>query len=87
MTKTEIKRAINKAVYEYVTSLGYEIADDTDGSCVTFIPNNCHDVYEMIEYSRSYHETYVLKSALEETKADANKIDEFAKEQMRKYGV
>jgi cell shape-determining protein MreC len=41
----------------------------------------------MIEYSRSYHETYVLKSALEETKADANKIDEFAKEQMRKYGV
>ncbi len=36
MTKKEIKNTINKAVYQFVESLGYQISDDNDGSYVTF---------------------------------------------------
>ncbi len=28
MTKTEIRSAINKAVYQYAESLGYQVSDD-----------------------------------------------------------
>jgi hypothetical protein len=40
MTKTEIKKHINKSVYEFVTALGYQISDDNDGSYVTFSKTN-----------------------------------------------
>jgi len=36
MTKKEIRSAINKAVYLYAESLGYDMSDDNDGSYVTF---------------------------------------------------
>jgi len=74
MTKKEIKSAINKAVYQYAESLGYQMEDVNDGSCVTFY-----------NYSRSYHETYVLNYASDEAKADANAIESYAKEQVNKY--
>ena len=40
MNKTESRKALNKLVFEMVTSLGYNIDDDGDGGRVTFIKPN-----------------------------------------------
>ena len=84
MTKKEIRNAINKAVYMYAESLGYQISDDNDGSYVTFYKPEVSGK-DAIDYSRSYHETYVLNCASNEAKADAELIDEFVSEQIKKY--
>ena len=84
MTKKEIRSAINKAVYIYAESLGYQMSDDEDGSYVTFYkPDDKKD--NSIDYHRSYHETYVMNWASDEAQADAARIDNYAKEQMDKY--
>lgn len=88
MTKKEIKSSINKAVYIYAGSLGYQMSDDNDGSCVTFYKPD--DFYHpssdnTIDYSRSQHETYVANWASDETKADAELIDNYAKHMVKKY--
>ena len=84
MTKKEIRSAINKAVYLYAESLGYDMSDDNDGSYVTFTkPGSKAD--DSIDYHRSYHETYVMNWASDEAQADATRIDNYAKEQMDKY--
>lgn len=84
MTKKEIKSAINKAVYQFAESLGYTVSDDNDGSYVTFTKED-GDVDDSIDYSRSYHETCVLNWASDEAKADAELINEFAKQQILNY--
>ena len=78
MTKKEIRNAINKAVYQYAEELGYTISDDNDGSYVTFTHPDRNNADDMIDYSRSYHETYVLNWASDETKADAELIEIYA---------
>ena len=87
MTKTEIRSAINKAVYQYAESLGYQVSDDNDGSYVTFSKSDCDHYDDAIDYSRSNHETCVLNWASDEIKADAEKIDAYALEQVNKYKV
>ena len=77
MTKKEIRNTINKAVYMYAESLGYQMSDDNDGSCVTFYKPEVSG-RNAIDYHRSCHETYVLDWADDEAKADAARIDEFA---------
>ena len=77
MTKTEIKKHINKSVYEFVTALGYQISDDNDGSYVTFSKTNFKSYDDMIDYHRSSHYADVLKWACDESKTDADKINEF----------
>ena len=52
MTKTEARKAINKAVYIYAESLGYEMSDDNDGSNVVFSKPDCQSSDETIEYHR-----------------------------------
>ena len=84
MTKKEIRSAINKAVYIYAESLGYQMSDDEDGSYVTFYKPDDKGV-NSIDYHRSYHETYVMNWASDEAQADAARIDNYAKEQMDKY--
>jgi len=84
MTKKEIKSAINKAVYQYAESLGYQMEDVNDGSCVTFYKPEVSG-RNAIDYHRSCHETYVLDWADDEAKADANAIESYAKEQVSKY--
>lgn len=86
MTKKEIRSAINKAVYIYAESLGYIISDDNDGSYVTFSKPD-PNFNNTIDYSRPHHDTCVLNWASDEVKADAKLIDEYAKEQCKKYGV
>ena len=85
MTKKEIKNAINKAVYMYAESLGYQMEDFNDGSYVTFIKPGSKSYDDSIDYSRSYHETCTMNWASDETKADAELIERYAKEQMKKY--
>lgn len=85
MTKKEIKNAINKAVYMYAESLGYQMSDDNDGSSVTFYKDGCSKADDMIDYHRSYQETCVLNWASDEVKADAELINAFANEQKRMY--
>ena len=84
MTKKEIRNAINKAVYQYAESLGYNMSDDNDGSYVTFSKSDRKDAYDCIDYSRSYHETCVLNWASDSAKADAELIERYAKEQIAK---
>lgn len=79
MTKREIRNAINKQVYQFAESLGYQISDDGDGSTVTFMRSEAQTIDDSIDWSRSYHETCVLNWASDQTKADAHQIDEFAR--------
>jgi uncharacterized FlaG/YvyC family protein len=79
MTKTEIKKHINKSVYEFATALGYQMSDDNDGSYVTFSKSNFTSYYDTIDYHRSYQEAMVMKGACDESVADADKINEFVK--------
>lgn len=85
MTKKEIKSAINKAVYQYAESLGYNMSDDNDGSSVTFYKDGYSKADDTIEYHRSYQETCVLNWASDDIKADAELINEFAKQQQLNY--
>lgn len=85
MTKKEIKSAINKAVYMYAESLGYQVSDDGDGSYVTFTKPGYSKSDDAIDYMRSYHETCVMNWAADEIKADAELINEFAKQQILNY--
>lgn len=84
MTKKEIRSAINKAAYEYAQSLGYQVSDDNDGSYVTFSRGD-NNVDNSIDWSRSYHETYVLNWADDQTKADAQAIDDYMRPIIDKY--
>ena len=85
MTKKEIKNAINKAVYQYAESLGYNMSDDNDGSYVTFSKSGCSKSDDTIDYHRSQQETWQVYWASDEIKADAELIDIFANEQKRMY--
>ena len=87
MTKKEIKSAINKAVYIYAESLGYEMSDDNDGSSVTFSKPDMKDAYDCIDYHRSYQETCVVNWASDEIKSDAELIDMYANHQKQMYNV
>lgn len=78
MTKREIRNAINKQVYQFAESLGYQMSDDGDGSCVSFIPEDGGGD-DVIDYHRSNHYTVTLNWASDQTKVDARQIDEFAR--------
>lgn len=82
MNKKELKNAVNKAVYKYAESLGYQMSDDGDGSCVTFTPDEGSND-DTIDYSRSHHETYTLNWSSNECKADAEKIEQYAKQTLQ----
>ena len=86
MTVKEKRNAINKAVYIFAESLGYSLFDDNDGSSVTFMKMGAN-YDDAIDYSRSRHETCTLNWASDEVKADANKIEAYAEEQVRQYNI
>ena len=85
MTKKEIRNAINREVYIFAEKLGYQMSDDNDGSYVTFYKFESDACDDMIDYMRSEHTTCVLNNASDECKADADLIDEYAKQQQLKY--
>ena len=87
MTKTEIKKHINKSVYVFVEVLGYQISDDNDGSYVTFSKTNFTSYYDTIDYHRSYQEANVMKGACDESVADADKINKFVNVMKNQFAV
>lgn len=84
MTKKQIQSAINKAVYVYAESLGYQMSDDNDGSAVTFFKPEWSG-RDTIEYHRSYQNCAVLNWASDQVKADADLIDNFARQEKLKF--
>ena len=84
MNKKEIRNAINKAVYIYAESLGYTMSDDNDGSYVTFHTNESTSD-NTIDYGRSSHSACCLNWANPQVKADTDRINEFAENQIRMY--
>ena len=79
MTKTEIKKHINKSVYQFVESLGYMISDDGDGGRVMFYNPEFKNWDDAIEYHRSSHYVDVFSYAEDTVKLDAAKINEYVK--------
>lgn len=76
MTKREIRNAINKQVYQFAESLGYQISDDGNGSCVSFTPEDGGGD-DVIDYHRSEQYTVTLNWASDKIKSDAQLIDQF----------
>ena len=87
MTKTELRKALNKLVFEMVTSLGYNIDDDGDGGRVTFIKPNFKNYYDSIEYQRSRFDVCVLNDASDEVKEDAKTIEWFINTQRKAFNI
>ena len=87
MNKTESRKALNKLVFEMVTGLGYEVVDDGDGGRVTFIKPNHKNLYDSIEYHRSYFDVCVLNDASNEVKEDGNTIEWFIETQRKALDI
>ncbi len=77
MTKTEQIKHVTKSVITFMSALGYEIVDDEGGN-LTF-DNGKGDSNNYIDYHRTYQDVYVMNWASNETKAIANKLEEFVK--------
>ena len=78
MTKTEIKRAINKAVYQFVSS-SYDVDHGEGGGRVYFIPHHSNTSDDMIEYHQSLHYADCSKHADDTIKQDVKNINTFIK--------
>jgi cell fate regulator YaaT (PSP1 superfamily) len=74
MTKTERNKTINKLVYKYAESLGYEV--DMSEIDVTFIPKSGR-MDDCIEYRRSSHSVAALNWACAKTLEDEKLIDDY----------
>ena len=87
MNKTESRRALNKLVFEMVTSLGYDVVDEGDGGRVTFIKPVHKNLYDSMEYHRSYFDVCVLDDASEAVKEDSKTIEWFINTQRQSLNI
>ena len=87
MNKTERRKALNKLVFEMVTSLGYEVVDDGDGGRVTFIKPNHKNLYDSIEYHKSRFDICVLDDASNEVEEDGKTIEWFIETQRKSLDI
>lgn len=87
MNKTERRKALNKLVFEMVTSLGYEVIDDGDGGRVTFIKPNHKNLYDSIEYHKSRFDICVLNDASNEVEEDGKTIEWFIETQRKSLDI
>ena len=74
MTKTERNKTIDKLVYKYAESLGYEV--DMSEIDVTFIPESGR-MDDCIEYRRSTHSVAAYNWACAKTLNDEKLIEEY----------
>jgi hypothetical protein len=74
MTKTERKKTINKLVYKYAESLGYEV--DMSEIDVNFIPES-GNMDDCIEYRRSSHSVAAYNWACAKTLNDETLIETY----------
>jgi hypothetical protein len=87
MNKTESRRALNKLVFEMVTSLGYEVVDDGDGGRVTFIKPNFKNYHDSIDYHKSRFDICVLNDASDKVKEDGETIEWFINTQRKALDI
>ena len=84
MNKKEIKNAITREVCAYAQLLGYVIEDDGFHGSISFCkPEN--NIDESIEWNRSYQDAVTFNWASDETKADAEKINDHMKPIIEHY--
>jgi hypothetical protein len=76
MTKKELKNSINKAVYQFVEALGYQISDDNDGSYLTFYKSDYKSYNDTIDYMRSEHYVITVDGCNDEIKKDEKLIED-----------
>jgi hypothetical protein len=74
MTKTERRKTINKLVYKYAESLGYEV--DMSEIDVNFIPES-GNMDDCIEYRRSSHSVAAYNWACAKTLNDEKLIENY----------
>ena len=74
MTKTERNKTINRLVYKYAESLGYEV--DMSETDVTFIPESGR-MDDCIEYRRSSHSVAAYNWACAKTLEDEKLIEDY----------
>ena len=74
MTKTERNKTIDKLVYKYAESLGYEV--DMSEIDVTFIPESGR-MDDCIEYRRSSHSVAAYNWACAKTLEDEKLIEDY----------
>lgn len=74
MTKTERNKTINKLVYQYAESLGYEV--DMTEIDVNFIPAS-GNIDDSIEYRRSIHSVCCLNWACIKTQKHVESIESY----------
>jgi hypothetical protein len=74
MTKTERNKTINKLVYKYAESLGYEV--DMSEIDVNFIPES-GNMDDCIEYRRSSHSVAAYNWACAKTLNDEKLIEDY----------
>jgi hypothetical protein len=87
MNKTESRKALNKLVFEMVTSLGYEVVDDGDGGRVTFIKPNFKNYHDSIDYHKSRFDICVLNDASDKVKEDGETIEWFINTQRKALNI
>ena len=87
MNKTESRKALNKLVFEMVTSLGYEVVDDGDGGRVTFIKPNFKNYHDSIDYHKSRFDICVLNDASDKVKEDGKTIEWFINVQRKALDI
>jgi len=87
MNKTESRKALNKLVFEMVTSLGYNIDDDGDGGRVTFIKPDHKNYHDSIDYHKSCFDICVLNDASDKVKEDGETIEWFINVQRKALDI
>lgn len=75
MNKTELRKNINRSVYQFVESLGYTMSDDEDGSYVTFYKIGS-DWKDCMDYMRSDQYVITNKDCNDEVKKDEKIVEE-----------
>jgi len=79
MNKTETKRAINKALYEYVSEKYPDwIIDNSEGNGRIYICD-IHNHDNVIEYHQSQHDFCIYNWATSELKAIVKELEDFVR--------
>jgi len=78
MTKKQQHKEINKAVYEFAASIGYDALDEGEGGRITFAKAGVKNWRDTIEYHLSRHEACTVNGASSEVETDCELINSYA---------
>ena len=78
MTKKEQRKEINKAVYEFAATMGYQALDEGEGGRITFAKPGTQNWRDTIEYHLSRHNACIVDSASDGVRLDCELINLYA---------